>query len=160
MIDEVVFIKGVQLLSNHFDRFLLPEVTALWKTYLDQRLTTAQFEAAVELILLESQFFPTAKKLVEAVKGDAETNALHEWDVCLKAAARSDKSVISHLSAQGQSALYLVGGLYKLGMLTEEELRWVRKEFVAMYKATPADAQALPAASVVRAERLEAGRSL
>ncbi len=35
MIDELVFVKGVQLLCSHFDRFLLPEVTALWKEYLD-----------------------------------------------------------------------------------------------------------------------------
>ena len=135
-------------------------MTALWKTYLDQRLSTGEFKAAVESVLLESRFFPTAKELVEAVKGDTEVNALHEWDVCLKAAARSDKSAIAQLSSQGRSALHLVGGLYKLGMLTEEELRWVRKEFVAMYKATPADAHALPAAPVVIAEVLEAGRSL
>ena len=98
-------------------------MTALWKAYLEQRLTTEQFEAAVKLVLLESRFFPTAKELVEAVKGDAETNALHEWDVCLKAAARTDKSAIALLSAQGRSTLHPVGGLYKLGVATEEELR-------------------------------------
>ncbi len=146
MIDNLVFVKGVQLLCSHFDRFLLPEVTALWKEYLDQRLSTGQFETAVKLMLLESRFFPTAKELVEAVKGDAETNALQEWDFCVKAAARSDRSAIAKLSASGQSALHLVGGLYKLGMATEEQLSWIKKEFVAVWKTTPSDTNALPTA--------------
>lgn len=144
MIDDLVFVKGVQLLSIHFDRFLLPEVTALWKEYLDQRLSTGQFEAAVKLVLLESRFFPTAKELVEAVRGDAEVNALQEWDLCVKAAARSDRSAIAKLSAQGQSALHLVGGLYKLGVATEEELNWIKKEFVAVWKSSRADVPSSP----------------
>ncbi len=91
MIDNLVFVRGVQLLSSHFDRFLLPEVVALWKAYLDQRLTTEQFEVAVKSVLLESRFFPTAKELVEVVRGDAEANALCEWELCVRAAARGDR---------------------------------------------------------------------
>ena len=119
-------------------------MTVLWKESLDQRLTTAQFEAAGKLVLLESRFFPTAKELVEAVTGDAEANALHEWDVYIKAAARSDQSAIALLSSSEQSVLHLVGGLYKLGMATEEQLSWIKKEFMVVWKTTRADALSLP----------------
>jgi len=43
----------------------------------------------------------------------------------IKATARADRDAIAQFSSQGQSALHLVGGLYKLGMATEEELRWL-----------------------------------
>jgi len=80
---------------------------------------------------------------VSAVKGDAETQAMQEWEMCVKAAARNDRDIIAQLSAQGQSALHLVGGLYKLGMATEEDLRWLKKEFVAVWKSTPSNTRSL-----------------
>ena len=155
MIDELVFVKGVQLLCSHFDRFLLPEVTALWKEYLDQRLSTGQFETAVKLVLLESRFFPTAKELVEVVRGDAEANALHEWELCVKAAGRGDRAMLTELSSSGQSALHLVGGLYKLGMATEEQLNWIKKEFMAVWKTTKTDALSLPPSLTTDREPME-----
>ena len=64
----------------------------------------------------------------------------------MKAAGRGDRAMLTELSAQGQSALHLVGGLYKLGMATEEQLSWIKKEFVAVWKITPSDTNALPTA--------------
>ena len=52
--------------------------------------------------------------------------------------------MLTELSAQGQSALHLVGGLYKLGMATEEQLSWIKKEFITVWKTTRADALSLP----------------
>ncbi len=79
-----------------------------------------------------------------AVIGDAEANGLYEWDVCIKAAARSDQSAITVLSSSGQSVLHLVGGLYKLSMATEEQLSWIKKEFMVVWKTTRADTLSLP----------------
>lgn len=121
-------------------------MTALWKEYLDRCLTTAQSEAAVKRTLLESRFFPTEKELVEAVKGDADTHILHEWDLCVKSAARGDRAVLAELYCQGRAALHLVGGLYKLGIATEEQLTWIKKEFIAVWKSTLANTNALPTA--------------
>ena len=44
---------------------------------------------------------------MEAVTGDAEANALREWDVCVKAAARGNRPMLAELSSSGQSALAL-----------------------------------------------------
>lgn len=40
MIDELVFVKGVQLLCSHFDRFLLPEFCGVGSISLQHRKTT------------------------------------------------------------------------------------------------------------------------
>jgi len=155
MIESGMFLECLSLLSNHYSRQLQPEVIRIWKDYLDSQLSTEQFHQAVKQILLESRFFPTAKELVEMVKGDAETQAMHEWELCIKAAARNDREVMAQLSTPGQSALHLVGGLYKLGLATEEDLRWLKKEFVAVWKSTPAQVRNLSASANIDAKQIE-----
>lgn len=44
-------------------------------------------------------------------------------------------------------------------MATEEELRWLKKEFVAACKTTPADVRALPTSQAGNCEQLEATRA-
>lgn len=144
MIDNHVFSAGLTLLCTHYNRELQPEVLRIWKEYLDAVLTTEQFQQAIKLTLLESRFFPTAKDLVEAVTGGSDTLALSDWELCVKAAARADREMLSALSVQGQNALHLVGGLHKLGMATEDQLVWIKKEFVGLWKSTKADVKALP----------------
>ena len=70
MIDQQVFLTGITLMSNHYDRKLAPSVLGIWKEYLDKALTTEEFQQAVKMTILSSRFFPTAKELVEAIKGD------------------------------------------------------------------------------------------
>ena len=108
------------------------------------QLTTEQFVIAAQAVFNTSRFFPTVEEFVSAVIGDAQTLALNEWEVCVKAAARNDREMLSGLSPQGQSALHLVGGLYKLGMASEEQLMWIKKEFVSLWKSTSADVLSLP----------------
>lgn len=148
MIDSQVFSVGLTLLCTHYDRQLQPEVVRIWKEYLDSQLTTEQFQQAIRITILESRFFPTAKELIEAVKGSGEVQPLEEWDACLKASARADNSMVANLSEQGKFALQSIGGLYKLGQTLEDELRWVKKEFVAAWKAwRPLASPALPPGS-------------
>ena len=66
---------------------------------------------------------------------------------------------ITPLFPQEQSALHLISRLYKLGMATEEDLRWLKKEFVSVWKATPADVKSLPLSSSSDYEQLEQVRS-
>lgn len=135
MITPQVFSVGLTLLCTHYDRQLQPEVVRIWKEYLDSQLTTEQFQQAIKITILESRFFPTAKELVEAVKGSGEVQAREEWNTCIKAAARADNRMVANLSEQGKFALQSIGGLNKVGQTREEELGWVKKEFVAAWKA-------------------------
>jgi len=134
MIEQQVFLSGITLMSNHYDRKLAPSVLGIWKEYLDTALTTEQFQQAVKMTILESRFFPTAKELVEAIKGEPEVQALSEWDLCVKAAARAEYGVADSLTPQGKFALRAVGGVSELGRINQDDLRWAKKEFISAWK--------------------------
>ncbi|MDV2996828.1 MAG: hypothetical protein N4J56_006533 [Chroococcidiopsis sp. SAG 2025] len=133
MIDSSVWIRGLTLLCQHYQRQMLDEVALMWKQYLDERLTTVEFQQAVRVTILESRFFPTAKELVKAVKGDPELLAAAEWSLCHKQASRGDRDSVMGLSPKGQTALYLIGGLPKIAASTAEETMWQRKEFIRFW---------------------------
>ena len=135
MIDQQVFLEEIGILMDWFNRDFEEATLKRLHQRLSQHLTTAEFLQAAITVFDSCRFFPTVSEFVSAVKGDPETQALHDWELCIKAAARNDLEMIAHLSAQGQSALHLAGGLYQLGMATEDELKWVKKEFVTAWKS-------------------------
>jgi len=160
MIDPQVFEQEIAILMDWFNRDFEPETLKRLHQRLSKQLSTEQFVQASQIVFDSNRFFPTIEEFVAAVKGNAETLALHEWDLCVKAAARADREATTKLSPQGQSALHLVGGLHKLGMATEEQLTWIKKEFISMWKATPADVKSLPQAHSSDFQNLEVVRSL
>lgn len=157
-VDTKVFVELLGELETYYKREFTPFVKQIWFKHLSERLSTEEFIAAVEQAIVSKQFMPSPQDLVEVVKGDAETNALTEWDLCVKAAARGDREMLMGLSPAGQSALHLVGGLHKLGMATEEDLRWLKKEFISVWKSTPADVRSLAQSNTSDYERLEVAR--
>jgi hypothetical protein len=145
MIDPQVFELEIAILMDWFNRDFEPETLKRLHQRLSAQLTTEQFVQAAKILFDTSRFFPTVEEFVSAIKGDAQTLALHEWELCVKAAARNDREMLTGLSPQGQSALYLVGGLYKLGMASEEQLVWVKKEFIGVWKSSSGDTKSLAA---------------
>ena len=158
MIDPQVFEQEIAILLDWFNRDFEPETLKRLHQRLSKQLSTEQFVQASQIVFDSSRFFPTIEEFVAAVKGDAETLALQEWDVCVKAAARDDREMLKGLSSRGRSALHLIGGLHKLGMATEEDLRWLKKEFVSVWKSTPADVKSLPQSNTPDYEQMEAVR--
>jgi len=155
LIDQRVFLEEIGILMDWFNRDFEEATLKRLHQRLSQHLTTAEFLQAAITVFDSCRFFPTVSEFVSAVKGDPETQALHDWELCIKAAARNDLEMIAHLSAQGQSALHLVGGLYQLGMATEDELRWIKKEFVAVWKSTPAHTRGLLSSANMNLEQIE-----
>ena len=127
---------------------------------LSQHLSTEQFVPAAQTVFDSSRFFPSVEEFVSTVKGDAQSLALQEWEVCVLAASRASREMIAGLSPQGQSALHLVGGLYKLGMASEEQLTWIKKEFVLVWKLAKTDVKSLPASHTSEPIQIEAVKSL
>ena len=148
MIDPQVFEQEIAILMDWYNRDFEPATLKRLHQRLSQHLSTEQFVRAAQGVFDTNRFFPTVEEFVSVVKGDAQSLALHEWEVCVLAASRANREMITSLSPQGQSALHLVGGLYKLGMATEEDLRWLKKEFVSVWKATPAQVKSLPYSSI------------
>jgi hypothetical protein len=144
MIDFSVFAEEIAILMDWFNRDFEEVTLKRLHQRLSEHLSTAQFKEAALTVFDKSRFFPTVEDFVTAVKGSSDIQALAEWELCLKAAARADRAMISKLTPQGQSALHLIGGLHRLGLVEESRMEWVKKEFVAAWKATPAERKALP----------------
>ena len=150
MIDQLVFLEEIGILMDWFEKDFEEATLKRLHQRLSQHLSTEEFKLAANQVFDTAKFFPRVCDFVSAIKGDPETQALKEWEQCIKAAAWNDKEMIAHLSTQGQSALHLVGGLYKLGMATEDELKWVKKEFVSTWKSwSTAVNPVLPSASAI-----------
>ena len=160
MIDPQVFEQEIAILMDWYNRDFESATLKRLHQRLSQHLSTEQFVRAAQTVFDSSRFFPTVEEFVSAVKGDAQSLALHEWEVCVLAASRASREMIADLSPQGQSALHLAGGLYKLGMATEEQLTWIKKEFVGVWKSTSTETKCLPQARTSDEEQLTVVQSL
>jgi hypothetical protein len=100
-IDSRIFVELLGELEAYYKRELTPFAKRVWYKHLSEKLTTDEFCAAVEWVIISKQFMPSPQELVEVVKGDAQTLALHEWELCVKAAARNDREMLCGLSPGG-----------------------------------------------------------
>ncbi len=80
MIDPQVFELEIAILMDWFNRDFEPETLKRLHQRLSTQLTTEQFVNAAQAVFDTNRFFPTVEEFVSAVKGNTETNALHEWD--------------------------------------------------------------------------------
>ena len=146
-IDKQVFVDLVGELETYYKREFTPFVKRVWYKHLSDRLTTSEFVCAVEQVIVAKEFMPTPQQLVEAVNGDEGVQAQQEWEACVKAAARAEHS-ITDLTPQGKFALRAVGGVSELGRTNEDELRWLKKEFISAWQGwkPTAGSALLPAA--------------
>ena len=160
MIDPQVFEPEIAIMMDWYNRDFEPATLKRLHQRLSQHLSTEQFVRVAQTVFDSSRFFPTVEEFVSAVKGDAQTVALQEWEVCVLAASRANREMIAGLSPQGQSALHQLGGLYKLGMASEEQLTWIKKEFLGVWKSSSADTKSLPASRTTDPIELGAVREL
>lgn len=159
-IEPQVFAELLSELEVCYKYEFTPYTKRVWFKLLSDRLSTEEFIAAVEQVIFSNQFMPSAEQLVEAIKGNAQTLAVQEWNLCVQAAASNDRNVRARLSPQGQFALATVGGVFKLGKASEQDLHWIKKEFVSIWKTAPADIKSLPASRTSNTEYLDAVQSL
>lgn len=159
-IDKTVFMELMGELETYYKKEFTSFALGVWYKHLNNRLTTEQFQCAVESAMISKTFIPTPEELIEEALGNTEVLATEDWDLCLRAAARGDKSMLDAMSAQGHAALRLVGGLNELGRSTEDRHTWIKKEFIAIWKSTKADVLSLPASRDTGLERLDAVKNL
>ncbi len=100
-IDSRIFVELLGELEAYYKRELTPFAKRVWYKHLSEKLTTDEFCAAVESVIVSKQFMPSPEELVEMIKGDPQTSALHEWELCVKAAARNDREMLCGLSPGG-----------------------------------------------------------
>lgn len=154
MINSEELANGLQLLSKHFGKELLPEVITIWSKYLNENLDTGGFLEAVENAILSKNFMPTPFQLVEFVNGTREAKALEEWQLVIYFAAGGGQLEPETLSARGFHALRAIGGLKAVSVAEQRRLESLERYFVKAYTdCTPRDIKLLPQAPHLETEQ-------
>lgn len=135
MINFQVFCEEMVILSSLFNRPPM-EKQALVRVHeiLSAQLTTEEFRQASLEICATCDRFPSIPVFLEKVKGDPKLKAQEEWQKCLVAASRG-LSRVDDLTEAGKAALRLIGGLHHIGQSTEDQVTWLRKEFISNWVA-------------------------
>jgi hypothetical protein len=154
VVDKKLFTQLLSEMAEYYGRKLPPAILQVWYTTIAALMSNAEFQKAFEQIIFSEQYMPTPEKFLEMVKGSSDALAHSDWELCVQAAARADREMLSDLSPQGKSALYLIGGLHKLGQAEVDRLPWIKKEFISLWKSAKIDTKSLLAAKDSQAPML------
>ena len=132
MIDKAVFTREISLLQERFGRELSNPVIIRYLEFLNDRMTTLEFESAAREIFNRDTFWPSPVRFLEAVRGDPQGGAEDAWAELMDAAAQGKTPV---LAGKLETAVRAVGGfreiMYAEGQFKQEQLR---KQFVSAFK--------------------------
>ena len=92
-----------------------------------------EFIAAFDVVFDSIKFFPCPNDFAEALQGSNSLQAADEWETVVLMASRGDRD-LSKLCPPTQSAIQLIGGMRKIEMASEDQLIWLKKEFVEHWK--------------------------
>lgn len=112
MIDRQIFQREFSLLFERFGRNPENASDLLITTYLqflDQHLKTEEFITAARHIFNEDRFFPSPRRFVDVIRGNAKENAERAWREVLQL-AQAGSSDLSGLPAATRDAVKAAGG--------------------------------------------------
>jgi hypothetical protein len=147
-IDKASWVKNFKDFKDYFppesrDFELNATTERMWYQLLSARLTTEEFEQAVQLAVFSCTSMPSPKKLIELL---SESKIYDQWIEIDKARKR----VPTYPNAQAEyqalvasmqldpvasKALEVLGGLSALSKMDEEAIAFRRQEFVKVYLA-------------------------
>jgi hypothetical protein len=156
MITQAKFDKGIALLQTHFNRELSPNAIAIWSEYLNEHLDDEQFTLALKQAIIELDFFPNAKRLVEFATASNEVHAIADWRVIIAAAITSNEQwqqeILKPLKERAHIALAAIGGLSSVALAEEWQLSKLEKQFTCLYCQSPTGMKFLPPARISQEE--------
>jgi hypothetical protein len=153
MIEKEKFAVGMGLLAANFNKNVDPALSRIWYGMMSQRLTTEQFERAVQMSIAQDEFWPTAASLVAKVAPpsaeDRGHSALEHVNRVLSqhGGYRTLPHAVFHseFDAPTRAAIAACGGLSEMANVSIERYASFVKKFATAY-AKSADAPiALPA---------------
>lgn len=132
MLDDVVFAAEMTLLEDRFGRRpLTTETKVRYYEFLNQSLTTQEFQAAAREIFNRDQFWPSPSRFVEAARGNPKERAVSEWGQLM--IALRDNPAELPLTDRGRAALKAVGGYRALMEATDYGMEKLHKRFLEAY---------------------------
>lgn len=159
MIDRRSFTVGMGVLAERCGRNLPAPVQSGYYQILSSELTTEEYEVAVQLAFRHARFWPSPQELIDYARPPR--------DLGLEAAAMFERArdveEISPLgmcfwrrdkiAPLGEAALAgfdAIGGQERFRTMTSDGVSWVRREFVAAYRAKATETKSERAIEAVR----------
>lgn len=147
MIDADAFAAGMGILAGNFGREVDGAVSRAWYTLLSPKMTTREFERAVQLVLESETYWPSAALLLAKIRipaDDQAEQALRELNSTLGQFGGFQHTPYAalepHLDGPTKAALNAIGGLGELAATTEEKYPRLVKKWVAAYNRAKPDA--------------------
>lgn len=139
------------LMCERFGKEPSADLAATYFDMLEARLSDAEIEHGVQVVLYEDTYWPSPSRIVEAAGGeeDAEARALEAWDKILLMAKDWRRAKPNEvLDDRGLRALRQVGTVKSLAMMNTDDLAFRRRDFISAFKVDTAtdaeDHDALP----------------
>uniref|UniRef100_A0A6M3J9G8 DUF6475 domain-containing protein n=2 Tax=viral metagenome TaxID=1070528 RepID=A0A6M3J9G8_9ZZZZ len=137
MLNEIKFSEGMSLLCETYQRE--PSKLLMQAYYMALKdLSDSEFETAIGKVLQDRKFnkMPMPGEIREYAIGNAEDKAILAYDAFTKGKAQTGayESVVFEdklIHAVVQS----MGGWYEVCMITEDEWKFKRREFIDLYRA-------------------------
>lgn len=130
------FLHLIKELMDNFNQPMSKRKLRVWHQRLKQELTTEELEEAINRALFECKFMPTGRELVELIKGSSSAIAHDQWEQAKLVASRGiEKVEESNLPQATKHAILGIGGLTKIGLMTEKQEPWIKKEFINLYQS-------------------------
>jgi len=135
-IDRAVFAREMTLLAERFNRSdLSAQLRQRYFDFLDARMGSAQFEASARTIFNADTFWPAPARFLEALGLDPSSEAEEAWQLALREASSGLARPLSEYDPAHAAALLEVGKNRAIGLTSEKQLPWVKREFIAAFKA-------------------------
>lgn len=141
-IENEVFAKEWLFLEEWTRQEMAPQVVKRYKEKLDKVLTTEEFVKACHLVFTEDASFPfpSLSQILSKVKKTLRQQAQKEWLLILQHNYNYyQHSLPEGLSAIGYQALSDIGGIRYVAQCAQDQITFLRKDFVAAYESLAAD---------------------
>lgn len=146
MIDKDQFAIGMGLLGGAFSRDIDAAVSRAYYAVLSPKMTTEQFQRAVELTLEQETYWPAPAVLLGKVKASADevaVQALRDLNATLGRFGGYQHTpydaLKDHLDGPTKAALKAIGGLSELAATTEEKYPRLVKRWTEAYNRAKAE---------------------
>jgi len=129
------FMEIMAALGELFDKRLSDTVTEIyWKTL--EHFSDEECEETFKILVATSTFFPKPVDFLRLLKGDPKDEATIAWTKVDEAMRNYGSYSSMNLSDPiAHKVVENLGGWKYLGSQTEEEWRWLRKDFEAIYNS-------------------------
>src|SRR6478609_7251728 len=153
MIEKEKFAIGMGLLAANFNKTVDPALSRIWYGMMSQRITTEQFERAVQMSIAEDDFWPTAASLVARVAPPSnETQGLEALERVNRVVGSvggfrflPHEQYMTEFDAPTRAAISACGGLREMANVSEERYGALQRKFATAYARALEPVKSLPA---------------